>query len=219
MRCRADEQAEPPGAKLIAPPIAILAFAGQAMIEANPFGPLITPENVIFRLWAPGAQRVELLHRRRRTRCARTDDGWFKLTIPGARPGDRYKFRIDGEIEVPDPASRFQPEDVHGPSEVIDHNAYRLADPRLDRPAVARMRVSGIACRHLHDGRHLSRRHRQARRHRRGGHHRHRADAGRRFLRPLELGLRRRAALRARQRLWPARRSEGAGRRRARSAA
>jgi malto-oligosyltrehalose trehalohydrolase len=89
------------------------------MIEANPFGPLITPENVIFRLWAPGAKRVELIldktHEMRRS-----DDGWFKLTIPGARPGDRYRFRIDGETEVPDPASRFQPDDVHGPSEVID---------------------------------------------------------------------------------------------------
>ena len=74
------------------------------MIEANPFGPLITPENVIFRLWAPGAQRVELLHRETHE-MRRTDDGWFKLTIPGARPGDRYKFRIDGEAEVPDPAS------------------------------------------------------------------------------------------------------------------
>ncbi|MEA2980536.1 MAG: maltooligosyltrehalose trehalohydrolase [Alphaproteobacteria bacterium] len=89
------------------------------MIEANPFGPLITPENVIFRLWAPGADRVELLHDKTHE-MRRTDDGWFKLTIPGARPGDRYRFRIDGETEVPDPASRFQPEDVHGPSEVID---------------------------------------------------------------------------------------------------
>jgi maltooligosyltrehalose trehalohydrolase len=89
------------------------------MIEANPFGPLITPENVIFRLWAPGAQRVELLHDKAHE-MRRTDDGWFKLGIPGAKPGDRYKFRIDGEIEVPDPASRFQPDDVHGPSEVID---------------------------------------------------------------------------------------------------
>jgi malto-oligosyltrehalose trehalohydrolase len=89
------------------------------MIEANPFGPLITPENVIFRLWAPGARRVELLHQQAHD-MRRSDDGWFKLTIPGARPGDRYRFRIDGEAEVPDPASRFQPDDVHGPSEVID---------------------------------------------------------------------------------------------------
>jgi malto-oligosyltrehalose trehalohydrolase len=89
------------------------------MIEANPFGPLITPKNVIFRLWAPGAHRVELMHQQTHE-MRRSDDGWFKLTIPGARPGDRYRFRIDGDVEVPDPASRFQPDDVHGPSEVID---------------------------------------------------------------------------------------------------
>jgi len=91
------------------------------MIESNPFGPLIAGENVIFRLWAPGAQRVELMHRQTHE-MRRCDQGWFKLTIPGAKPGDRYRFRIDGEIEVPDPASRFQPEDVHGPSEVIDQS-------------------------------------------------------------------------------------------------
>jgi malto-oligosyltrehalose trehalohydrolase len=49
----------------------------------------------------------------------RSDDGWFTRTIVGAGPGTRYKFRIDDEIDVPDPASRFQPGDVHGPSEVI----------------------------------------------------------------------------------------------------
>ena len=89
------------------------------MIEGSPFGPLITPDNVIFRLWAPGARRVELVHRATHE-MQRSDEDWFKLTIPSARPGDRYRFRIDGEIAVPDPASCFQPDDVHGPSEVID---------------------------------------------------------------------------------------------------
>jgi maltooligosyltrehalose trehalohydrolase len=51
----------------------------------------------------------------------RGDNGWFSLDVATGRPGTRYKFRIDGEIEVPDPASHFQPEDVFGPSEVIDH--------------------------------------------------------------------------------------------------
>ena len=37
---------------------------------------------------------------------------------------DRYRFLIDGETEVPDPASSFQPEDIAGPSEVIDHHSY-----------------------------------------------------------------------------------------------
>ena len=79
----------------------------------------------------------------------RCDDGWFEMHGRRRRPGTRYSFRIDGEIEVPDPASRFQPDDVHGPSEVIDP-AYRLAAPRLEGPALARMRVPRAACRHLH---------------------------------------------------------------------
>jgi malto-oligosyltrehalose trehalohydrolase len=90
------------------------------MIEANPFGPLITPNNVIFRLWAPGAQRVDLVHGQQAHRMPAADDGWFKLTVPGAQSGDCYSFRIDGAINVPDPASRFQPDDVNGPSEVAD---------------------------------------------------------------------------------------------------
>ncbi len=103
------------------------------MIEANPFGPLITPDSVIFRLWAPGAQRVDLVHDKTHE-MKRTDDGWFKLMISGARPGDRYKFRIDREFDVPDPASRFQPDDVHGPSEVI-HQRYEWQTPAwIGRP-------------------------------------------------------------------------------------
>lgn len=51
----------------------------------------------------------------------RGEDGWYALDVAGTRPGSRYRFRIDDELDVPDPASRFQPEDVHGPSELIDH--------------------------------------------------------------------------------------------------
>jgi malto-oligosyltrehalose trehalohydrolase len=49
-------------------------------------------------------------------------NGWFDLHITGARPGTCYKFRIDDELDIPDPASHFQPQDVNGPSEVIDEN-------------------------------------------------------------------------------------------------
>jgi len=97
------------------------------MIEANQFGPLIAPDHVMFRLWAPGAKRVELLHAETHE-MPRSDDGWFKLPVRGARAGDRYRFCIDGEIEVPDPASRFQPDDVHGPSLVVDPTAYAWSD-------------------------------------------------------------------------------------------
>jgi len=55
-------------------------------------------------------------------------EGWFELVTDAARPGTRYKFQIDSGQEVPDPASRFQPQDVHGPSEVIDPNSFEWQD-------------------------------------------------------------------------------------------
>ncbi len=55
-------------------------------------------------------------------------DGWFELTTAEARAGSRYRYRIDGKIEVPDPASRRNPEDVHGPSEVMDPCAFKWND-------------------------------------------------------------------------------------------
>jgi maltooligosyltrehalose trehalohydrolase len=84
------------------------------------FGPLITGDGVTFRLWAPAAKEVRLVTDRTFDMQARAG-GWFELHVPGARAGTRYKFNIDGELDIPDPASHFQPEDVHGPSEVIEH--------------------------------------------------------------------------------------------------
>ena len=81
-----------------------------------------------------GARNASTLVRRpARHEMRRSDDGWFKLHVAGrAAPARAIKFRIDGEIEVPDPASHFQPDDVHGPSEVIDHGA-TIGRPRTGR--------------------------------------------------------------------------------------
>jgi malto-oligosyltrehalose trehalohydrolase len=88
------------------------------------FGARLTADGASFRLWAPAAKRVDLLLEKPHP-MQRGDDGWFSADISGAKAGLRYKFRIDDEIDVPDPASAFQPNDVSGPSEVIDHAAYR----------------------------------------------------------------------------------------------
>ena len=93
------------------------------------FGPLVSSRGVTFRLWAPGAHVVRLaLDTLQFT--MRGQRGWFELHVAEAGPGTRYRFNIDGEIDIPDPASLFQPEDVHGPSEVVDHQVYqwRTAD-------------------------------------------------------------------------------------------
>jgi maltooligosyltrehalose trehalohydrolase len=84
------------------------------------FGPRIGRDGVTFRLWAPAARGVELVLDGAHP-MPRGADGWYALTVPGARAGAHYRFRIDGELDVPDPASGFQPHGVHGPSEVVDH--------------------------------------------------------------------------------------------------
>jgi len=56
-------------------------------------------------------------------------NGYFSGQIAAARAGTLYRFRLDGDSNMfPDPASRFQPEGVHGPSQVIDPNAFRWTD-------------------------------------------------------------------------------------------
>jgi malto-oligosyltrehalose trehalohydrolase len=91
------------------------------------FGPLVGPDGTTFRLWAPGAGKVDLVLDRTIEMPER--DGWFELHVPNARPGARYTFKIDGELDIPDPASHFQPDDVHGASELIDHAyAWQCAD-------------------------------------------------------------------------------------------
>ena len=88
------------------------------------FGARLNPEGTTFRLWAPAAQRVDLLLEQQRHPLTSCKHGWFEANVPGAGAGTRYRFRIDDEIDVPDPASAFQPDDVFGPSEVIDPANY-----------------------------------------------------------------------------------------------
>jgi 1,4-alpha-glucan branching enzyme/maltooligosyltrehalose trehalohydrolase len=88
--------------------------------------------SVRFRLWAPAAHKVDLClvgsNGSRIFPMRSRDQGWFELATDAATPGTQYRFRIDGGQEVPDPASRFQPQDVHGPSEVIDPTSFGWQD-------------------------------------------------------------------------------------------
>jgi len=76
-----------------------------------------------FRVWAPMHQRVEVRIVSPQERIISLEKGEFGYHVGIAErvnPGDRYLYRLDGQKEHPDPASRFQPEGVHGPSEVVD---------------------------------------------------------------------------------------------------
>jgi len=98
------------------------------------FGPRpASPGGFEFSLWAPAAKRVDLVGAAT-VAMNRQEAGWFRAAVPEAGPGYRYRFRIDGEVEVPDPASAFQPEDVFGPSEVIARDYAWQASEWRGRP-------------------------------------------------------------------------------------
>jgi maltooligosyltrehalose trehalohydrolase len=101
--------------------------------HAMPFGAAVLPDGgVAFSLWAPGAPDVLLEHGRDGRLASqpmvRSDDGWHRATVEGAAAGDSYRFRLPDGLSVPDPASRSNPEDVHGPSRVVDPAAYDWQD-------------------------------------------------------------------------------------------
>ena len=84
----------------------------------------MSAERTRFRLWAPDASQVTVLAEPARSAPVQVElrkdkMGWHEGLVE-AGAGTRYSYRIDGEIDVPDPASRFNPDGVRGPSEVID---------------------------------------------------------------------------------------------------
>jgi malto-oligosyltrehalose trehalohydrolase len=92
-----------------------------------PFGAERVADGVRFRLWAPKAERVALrLEGAGEVEMARAAGGWFERTLHAAA-GSRYCYVVGGR-PVPDPASRFQPDDVHGLSEVVDPASYDWRD-------------------------------------------------------------------------------------------
>jgi maltooligosyltrehalose trehalohydrolase len=82
-----------------------------------------------FRVWAPLACTVEVIGEGRASHALqKAPDGTFGGLVPGVGAGDRYRYRVDGKGPYPDPASRFQPEGVHGPSEVVDAGRFEWSD-------------------------------------------------------------------------------------------
>lgn len=97
-----------------------------------PFGAQVLPDGrVRFRLWAPAARRVELVLESGGARVLpmdRGEGGWLELLTDEAGAGSHYRYLIDEETRVPDPASRRNPRGVHGPSEVLDPEAFHWTD-------------------------------------------------------------------------------------------
>ena len=83
-----------------------------------------------FRVWAPAAEHVTLVLEPdgRTVSLDAVSGGYFERVVDGIDPGQRYQVRLDDGDPLPDPASRFQPEGVHGPSEVVDPAAFAWSD-------------------------------------------------------------------------------------------
>jgi malto-oligosyltrehalose trehalohydrolase len=95
--------------------------------HSMPFGAQLEADQTArFQLWAPSQEAVALVleDQQRILPMAQIESGFFALTTDAAGAGSRYRFLLEDGTRVPDPASRHQPEDVHGPSEVIDPRAY-----------------------------------------------------------------------------------------------
>jgi maltooligosyltrehalose trehalohydrolase len=89
-------------------------------------GPSFIEGGVSFRVWAPGEKRIELvIEGRPAVSMTRGANGFHEAFIVGLAAGARYRFALEDGRQVPDPASRFQPEDVNGPSEAIDPGGYQ----------------------------------------------------------------------------------------------
>jgi maltooligosyltrehalose trehalohydrolase len=105
--------------------------AAPRLVRRLPVGAEPQPEGgVHFRVWAPRCRVVAVeIEGLGRTGLAPEPGGYFSALIGAAGPGMRYGFRTDTmDRLLPDPASRFQPDGPHGPSEIIDPGAFRWTD-------------------------------------------------------------------------------------------
>jgi trehalose synthase-fused probable maltokinase len=104
----------------------------QSRAHAMPFGAELRADGAVrFRLWAPRHAEIGVeIGASEPVRMNDCREGWHELITDHAHAGSPYRFVLTDGVRVPDPASRFQPDDVHGPSEVWDPQAYRWANSR-----------------------------------------------------------------------------------------
>src|SRR5689334_1695742 len=92
-----------------------------------PFGAELRHGRARLRIWAPQQATIAVaLDGRSPLPMQGTSAGWYELSVD-AVAGARYQFVLSDGRRVADPASRYQPEDVDGPSELIDAHAYQWA--------------------------------------------------------------------------------------------
>src|SRR5688572_12885729 len=80
-------------------------------------------------VWAPEKKNVELIvNDNKQVILKKGDFGYWHQSNVSMKPGDRYKYRIDDKGEFADPASLYQPDGVHGHSQVVDLHKFSWED-------------------------------------------------------------------------------------------
>jgi maltooligosyltrehalose trehalohydrolase len=93
-----------------------------------PVGGQLEERGASFRVWAQGRQEVAVRVGNSEHQLDAEPHGYFSACIPDVREGDRYAFVVDGKGPFPDPASRFQPEGPHEPSQLVDPQRFKWTD-------------------------------------------------------------------------------------------
>jgi len=104
-----------------------VGVASKRSKHAMPFGAEVLDDGAVgFRVWAPEVATLglELGDNTDLIPMRRDSEGWFQLVTRHAEAGSRYRYALPSGLRVPDPASRFQPEDVNACSEVVDAKKY-----------------------------------------------------------------------------------------------
>lgn len=107
-------------------------------------GAVVAGRVTTFRVWAPASKQVTLVVEHTggpadERPLAGQGDGMFRGHFDDLPAGTRYRYRLDGDGPFPDPASRFQPDGVHGASLVVDPGQFSWSDGGW----------AGVALRHL----------------------------------------------------------------------
>ena len=91
---------------------------------------LLKSGHCLFKVWAPGRKSMALHFPEENAThtMSKSEDGYFSIMVEDIHPGQKYFFRPDDQKYFPDPSSFFQPDGVHGPSAVVDHNTFRWTD-------------------------------------------------------------------------------------------
>jgi maltooligosyltrehalose trehalohydrolase len=116
-----------------------------------PVGAQLHADGAAFRVWARNHKTVSVVVNNHEHPLRLEGDGYFVGDVKDARAGDTYRFLLDGDGPFPDPASRYQPEGPHGPSQIVDPNHFAWSDQawpgiKLAQQVIYELHIGTFTC-------------------------------------------------------------------------